>query len=78
MCNQFMLQCVLDDLQYAGRIKVLLLRPKNDYCGACFGACFGAFGPSTAAAAIEKGRNGKRVKNIFLLRPATAAAAIEK
>ena len=32
------------DNEKAGRIKALVLRPKNNYCGACFGACFGAFG----------------------------------
>ena len=38
----------------AGRIKALLLRHKNDYCGACFGSHCGLLRPATAAAAIEK------------------------
>ena len=38
-----------------GRIKVLLLRRKNDYCGACFGVAFGfLMRPPQQTAAIEK------------------------
>ena len=40
------------------RIKALLLRCKNDYFGACFGATSAALRPATTAAAID-GRNKK-------------------
>ena len=61
-----------------GRIKALLLRHKNDYCGACFGEASAAFSAGYCGGRNGKGRNRKRIKNIFLLRPATAAAAIVK
>ena len=38
----------------SGGIKALLLRLKNDYCGACFGMLRQPLRPTTAAAAIEK------------------------
>ena len=48
-----------------GRIKALLLRCKNDYCGACFGMASAATSPATAAAAIEKYKGA--IKKIFFI-----------